>query len=176
VLFHVSNFRPVKRTGDLLDLLQRVRRELPARLVLVGDGPDRAAAEARAAALGLSEHVRFLGWRADFIGELQQADAFVLTSEVESFGVAALEALSAGVTVFAYRVGGLSELVTDEVGRLVAPFDTDALARAVVDVVGSPAKQIALARAARAHALARFGRGPAIDRYETVFHRVMGSI
>jgi glycosyltransferase involved in cell wall biosynthesis len=175
VLFHVSNFRPVKRTGNLIELLERVRRELPARLVLVGDGPDRPAAEARVAELGLGDHVRFLGWRADFTAELAQADAFVLTSEVESFGVAALEALSAGVPVFAYRVGGLPELVNEDVGRLVAPFDVDALAAALIDALRSSAHKLALPRAARAHALARFGREPAIQRYEDAFHRVLGT-
>jgi N-acetyl-alpha-D-glucosaminyl L-malate synthase BshA len=173
VLFHVSNFRPVKRTLELIDVLARVRRELPARLLAVGDGPDRAAAERRAAELGVADAVRFLGRRADFAAELAQADAFVLPSETESFGVAALEALSAGVPVFAYRVGGLPEVVPDAAGRLVEPYDVDALARAVIDVVSSPARHAAMSAAARAHALARFRREPAIERYEALFRRVL---
>jgi N-acetyl-alpha-D-glucosaminyl L-malate synthase BshA len=175
VLFHVSNFRAVKRVSDLLEVLARVRRVVPARLVLVGDGPERARAEERAEALGLTGSVCFLGKRLDFAEHLRHADAFVLTSETESFGVAALEALSSGVPVFAYRVGGLPELVVERVGRLVPPLDVDALARAVLEVVTEPGLRAELGHAARAHALAGFQREPALDRYESYFRRVLGN-
>ena len=118
--FHASTFRPVKRVVDVIGC-RRVRRKIPARLVLVGDGPERARVETRVRALGLEGAVRFLGACRDFVSYLQQADAFLLPSETESFGVAALEALSAGVPVFGYDVGGLPELVTQDVGRLVEP-------------------------------------------------------
>jgi glycosyltransferase involved in cell wall biosynthesis len=174
VLFHVSNFRAVKRAADLVEVLVRVRRALPAaRLVVVGDGPDRAAVEQRTAALGLAGEVRFLGKRLEFAGELRHADGFLLPSETESFGVAALEALSAGVPVFAYRVGGLPEVVADGAGRLVAPLDVDALARAVTDTLADPAAADAMGRAARALVLARFRRAPAVDRYEALYRRVL---
>src|SRR6185436_18240659 len=100
---------------------------------------ERPAAERRAAELGLTDHVAFCGKRAAFAEELRHADAFVLPSQTESFGVAALEALSAGVPVFGYHVGGLPEVVDDGVGRLVPPFDVDALARAIVESLSSPA-------------------------------------
>lgn len=173
VLFHVSNFREVKRVGDLMEVLARVRRHLPARLVAVGDGPEREVAARRASELGVADSVRFLGRRVEFVEELRHADAFLLPSETESFGVAALEALSAGIPVFAYRVGGLPEVVVDGVGRLVEPFDVDALARAVVEVVGDPERRGTLGRAARAHAVAHFGEGPALDRFEAYFRRVL---
>jgi N-acetyl-alpha-D-glucosaminyl L-malate synthase BshA len=176
VLFHVSNLRAVKRVGDLFEVLARVRRRVPARLVVVGDGPERAAAEARAAELGLTAEVCFLGRRADFVEYLAHADAFVLPSESESFGVAALEAMSAGVPVVAYRVGGLPEVVAPEAGRLVAPYDVDALAHAVLDVIGDTAAHEAIARAARAHVLAHFAREPAITRYEAYFRRLVGDV
>jgi N-acetyl-alpha-D-glucosaminyl L-malate synthase BshA len=172
-LFHVSNFREVKRVGDLMEVLVRVRREMPARLVLVGDGPTRELAESRAAALGLTNAVRFLGRRPEFVELLRHADGFLLPSETESFGVAALEALSSGVPVFAYRVGGIPDVVVPGVGCLVEPFDVDALARAVLDVVSSPARQAAMGRAARAHAVAHFGEQPALDRYENYFRQVI---
>lgn len=175
ILFHVSTFRPVKRVLDLIELLARVRRRLPVRLVAVGDGPDRAAAEARAATLGVSDAICFLGGRSDFVPLLQQADAFVLPSETESFGLAALEALSAGVPVFAYRVGGLPELIDDSVGRLVAPFDLDAFAQALVEVLSDRAGHARLAASARARAVAHFSRGPAIDRYESLLRRMLES-
>jgi N-acetyl-alpha-D-glucosaminyl L-malate synthase BshA len=173
ILFHVSNFRAVKRVVDLIEVLARLRTHIPARLVLVGDGPERAHAAQRARDLGLAKRVCFLGKRADFVEYLKHADAFLLSSESESFGVAALEALSAGVPVFAYRVGGLPEVITEAVGRLVEPFDVEALAGAVLEVVTDPARHAALCRAARAHALAHFRRDPVLDRYEACFRRVL---
>lgn len=173
VLFHVSTFRPVKRTTDLVDVLLRVRETMPARLVCVGDGPERARTEERARTLGLSDHVHFFGRRNDFVSDLRQADAFLLPSESESFGVAALEALSAGVPVFGYRVGGLPEVVTEEVGRLVRPFDVDALAKSVVDVLSDPPLARALRARAREHVVSTFRRDPAIDRYERFLHQTI---
>ena len=171
-LFHVSNLRPVKRAPDLVDVLALVRRRVDARLVIVGEGPARPAIEARAAELGVADQITFLGRRDDFVAELRQADAFVLPSSTESFGVAALEALSTGVPVYAYRVGGLPEMVTPEVGRLVEPYDVNALAEAILSDLAAPAGRAVRARAARAHVLARFQRKPAIDRYLELFHRL----
>jgi L-malate glycosyltransferase len=173
VLFHVSNFRAVKRVHDLFDVLERVRKTLPARLVVVGDGPERVSAEHKAHELGLSEHVRFLGNQAKFIELLRQADAFMLTSEIESFGLAALEAMSCGVPVLGYRVGGLPEVVGDRSGVLVPPFELDALARATMSLLSDGVRRDQLAEDARARALAQFKRDPAIDRYETVFQRAL---
>lgn len=173
VLFHVSNFRPVKRPGDLIAVLARLRRHLPARLVLVGDGPERTATAERARALGVAEAVCFLGPLADLSDLLPHADAFLLTSESESFGVAALEAMSAGVPVFAYRVGGLPEVVPADGGVLVAPFDVAALADAVHAVLADPPRHAALGRAARAHAIAHFHRDRVLARWEDAFRRVV---
>lgn len=173
VLLHVSNFRAVKRTSDLLEVLALVRRHIPARLLLVGEGPERAVAEQRAEDLGLLGSTCFLGRRLDFVEYLRHADAFLLTSECESFGVAALEALGAGVPVFAYRVGGLPELVTENVGRLVEPFDVEALADAVVQVLSRPAEQAALGQAARELAVSLYRTDPALDRYEDIYRRII---
>lgn len=166
-LIHVSNFRPVKRVIDVIEVLAQVRETLPARLTLVGDGPDRAAVESRVEALGLGAFVTFLGRRNDFVEELRAADAFILPSELESFGVAALEALSTGVPVFGYRVGGLPDLVTEEVGRLVSPFDVPALSSAVIDVLQNPDRHLAMREAARARAVTHYRAEPALNRYET---------
>jgi N-acetyl-alpha-D-glucosaminyl L-malate synthase BshA len=173
VLFHVSNFRAVKRIPDLMEVLARVRRRVPARLLLVGDGPERQSAAQRARDLGVAPAVCFLGQQENFIEYLRHADVFVLPSESESFGVAALEALSAGVPVCAYRVGGLPEVIDDRVGRLVEPFDVDALAQAVVEIVADPARRAQLGQAARAHVRARFDAGPAVDRYEAYYRQVL---
>lgn len=173
VLFHVSNFRPVKRPADLVEVLARLRRRLPARLVLVGDGPERTATAARARALGVADAVCFLGPLAEVADLLPHADGFLLTSESESFGVAALEALSAGVPVFAWRVGGLPDVVPSDGGALVAPFDLDALAEAVHAGVSDPVRRAALGRAARAHAVAHFARDAVVARYEACFRRLL---
>ena len=175
ILFHVSNFRVVKRVADLFEVLVRVRRHIPARLVLIGDGPERTHAAQRVHDLGLTQSVCFLGKRPDFVEYLKHADAFLLPSESESFGVAALEALSAGVPVFAYRVGGLPEVVTDGAGRLVEPFDVDALAYAVLDVVTDAERRKTFGAAARTCALAHFRREPALDQYEAYYRRVLAA-
>ena len=141
-------------------------RKVAARLVLVGDGPERARVETRVRALGLEGAVRFLGACRDFVSYLQQADAFLLPSETESFGVAALEALSAGVPVFGYDVGGLPELVTQDVGRLVEPFNVEALAGAVLETLGDSARHAAQRQGARKRVLEHYRAGPAVERYE----------
>jgi len=175
VLFHVSNFRPIKRPLDLVEVLARVRRTLPARLVLIGDGPERAAVEARARELGVADAVRSLGRRRDFAALLAQADGFLLTSESESFGVAALEALASGVPVFGYRVGGVPEVVADGSGALVACGDVDALAQAVIAGVADRRSHEAMAEAARARAEALFSMNLAIERYEIYFRHVLAA-
>lgn len=174
-LMHVSTFRGVKRSTDLIDVLARLRQRVPARLLLVGDGPERAACEARAAELGLTRATCFLGARASFHEHLQHADGFLLTSESESFGLAALEALSCGVPVFGYRVGGLPSVVTEDTGRLVEPLDQAALADALHEVLSRPQLQAALARGARARALQSFRMQPCLERYEHVYQRVCGA-
>lgn len=173
VLFHVSNFRPVKRVTDVIEVLARLRKEVPAKLVLVGEGPERAGAEARVRQLGLERWVCFTGRRNDFADDLKHADAFVLPSQTESFGVAALEALSVGVPVFGYHVGGLPEVVTSEVGALVQPLNVDALADAILAMLKNPAARASMRAAARKRALEQFRAEPALDRYESTLRRIL---
>jgi L-malate glycosyltransferase len=173
VLFHVSNFRAVKRVPDLVEVLALARREVPARLVLVGDGPELERTREVAGRLGVEDSVAFLGRRTDFEELLRHADAFLLASESESFGIAALEALSSGVPVLAYDVGGLPEVVTPEVGRLVPPLDIGALAANVVEVLATPGLRDALGQAARERALSYFRLAPALDRWEAYLRRVV---
>jgi N-acetyl-alpha-D-glucosaminyl L-malate synthase BshA len=173
VLFHVSNLRPVKRAADLVDVLAAVRRRFPARMVIVGDGPERGRVEQRARELAVTDSLRWLGNLPDFTSLLRHADVFVLPSESESFGVAALEALSSGVPVCGYHVGGLPDLVDDAVGRLVKPFDVEALAAAVTGIVGDPERRLQMGTAARAKVVEKFRLEPAIDRYEEFYRRVL---
>ena len=152
-------------------MLARVRRDVPARLVLVGDGPERARAAERARELGVAGSVCFLGQRADFAELLGARRRFVLPSESESFGVAALEALSAGVPVFGYRVGGLPEVVADDVGRAGRAVRRRRARRrgARRCVARSGARDARSGRAARARAAGALpARARALDRYEAL--------
>src|SRR5512140_410658 len=121
LLVHISNFREAKRVKDVVRIFARVRRAMPATLMMVGDGPDRGDAEAEARDLGVAQDVRFLG-RLDTVAPLLAAsDMFVLPSQTESFGLAALEAMACGTPVLAARVGGLPELVIDGVDGILEP-------------------------------------------------------
>ena len=175
VLFHVSSFRAIKRVTDLVEVLARVRRHRRARLMLVGDGPERGRLVQRARELDVTRSVCLVGTHAEFVDYLRHADAFLLPSESESFGVAALEALSCGVPVLAYRVGGLPEVVGPDVGRLVEPFDVEALAASTLEILADEVLRETLGGAARVHAVSRFRREPALERYETYYRRVLAA-
>ena len=121
ILMHLSNFRPVKRVLDVVKVFAAVQRELPAQLILVGDGPDRSAAEWLAHDLGIHCRVHFLGKQERVHELLPLADLMVMPSELESFGLAALEAMACKVPSIATRVGGVPELIEDGVTGLLYP-------------------------------------------------------
>jgi len=174
-LIHVSNFRPVKRIDDVISVFAAVNARHPCRLVLIGDGPERSLAEARVRALGLHARVRFLGKLEDFVCILQHCDVFLLPSESESFGVAALEAMSVGVPVVASRVGGLPEVVVHgETGFLEPLGDVEAMAAATLSIIGDPERRDVMGRAARQRALTHYRLGPMTARYEDCYRRVLG--
>jgi N-acetyl-alpha-D-glucosaminyl L-malate synthase BshA len=169
VLFHGSSFRPLKRVGDAVHALAILRRDREVALVLVGDGPERARVEALSRDLGQGDHVRFLGAMPRFEDLLSRADLFLLPSETESFGLAALEALASGVPVVATAVGGVREVVQHGVtGLLVPPGDPAAIVAAARSLLEDEPRRLAMAHSARADAAARFAPDPAIDRYERV--------
>jgi N-acetyl-alpha-D-glucosaminyl L-malate synthase BshA len=173
VLLHASNFRALKRVGDAVSALAEVVRTRPAVLVLVGDGPERAGVERLAASLGLAGRVAFLGERPDLGPLFSQADLFLLPSDQESFGLAALEALASGVPVVASRVGGLPEVVVDgRTGLLVPPHDPRALAAAVLELLDDEPRRTDMGRAAREDAVTRFRPEPMVDRYEAIYREV----
>jgi N-acetyl-alpha-D-glucosaminyl L-malate synthase BshA len=177
ILMHVSNFRAVKRVPDCVEVLARVVREVPARLVLVGDGPERPRVMERAEQLGVSDRVLFLGKHASVDELLACADVFLLPSENESFGLAALEAMASGAPVVATRVGGLPEVVSDgEGGWLTAVGDIEAMTEAVLPLLRDPARWQAASDAARAHAVENFASDQIVPRYEAYYGRVLGEI
>jgi N-acetyl-alpha-D-glucosaminyl L-malate synthase BshA len=175
VLLHASNFRPVKRVGDAVRALAEVRRRRPAVLVLVGDGPDRAATEALAVSLDVRGAVAFAGERRSLGDLFAQADLFLLPSEQESFGLAALESQASGVPVVASEVGGVAEVIVHgETGWLVPPRNPAAMGAAALSLLADPARRAAMGRAARASAVARFQPEPIVTRVEGIYREVLG--
>jgi N-acetyl-alpha-D-glucosaminyl L-malate synthase BshA len=174
MLLHSSNFRPVKRVGDVVEIFAAVRRQMPCSLVLIGDGPERPRIEQRVRELGLQADVRFLGEQLNVVEALQGAKVFLLPSEQESFGLAALEALSCGVPVVASRVGGVPEVVMDgETGFLHPLGDVEAMAASASRLLRDAALQQRMSEAARASAEARWPREPTVSLYEQYYRRVL---
>ena len=173
VMIHISNFRPVKRVRDVVATFARVHETIPSVLVMVGDGPDRAAAEDEARKLGVVENVRFLG-RIDTVAPLLAiADVYLLTTDRESFGLSALEAMACGVPVVAAGVGGIREVVEDGVsGTLVPVGDISALAAAAARLLTDKAHWERQSAAAAARARALFGIDDVVSRYEAVYRSV----
>ena len=174
-MVHSSNFRPLKRVLDVIAVFAEVRRKRPCQLVLIGDGPDRAAAERRVTELGLSESVVFAGQQVRVAELLRTARLFLLPSESESFGLAALEAMSCGVPVVATAIGGLPEVVEDGAcGALFPVGDIGGMAAAALRLLDDDHHHRRLAQRARAIALERFGRSMMVDRYQACYQRVLG--
>jgi len=170
VLMHVSNFRPVKRVRDVVRIFARVREQLPASLVMVGDGPDRGAAEDEARRHGVEREVHFLG-KIDAVAPLLAgADLFLLPSQSESFGLSALEALACGAPVVASDTGGLPEVVRHgETGFLCRVGDVEGMARLAVDVLRDRDRWLAMSTAAAADARSRFGQDAIVAQYEALY-------
>jgi L-malate glycosyltransferase len=174
VLCHASNFRPVKRPLDLLHILARVRERMPAVLVLVGDGPERPRVEAEARLLGLAADVAFAGAVRNLPPLLRACDLFLLPSAHESFGLAALEAMSCGLPVVGSRTGGLPEVVEDgEAGLLASPGDVEAMAAAALRILSDEPLRARLSRAARARAVRLFRAEEVLLRWEALYARVV---
>jgi N-acetyl-alpha-D-glucosaminyl L-malate synthase BshA len=175
VLVHSSNFRPLKRVLDVVAVFALLRRQRPCTLVLTGDGPDRPAVEQRVRQLGLAESVTFLGPQARIAPVLRQARVFLLPSESESFGLAALEAMSCGVPVVGSRVGGLPEVVEDGASGFLLPVgDIAGMAEAARGLLDRDDHHDRFSQRARAIAVERFSRSPQVDRYEACYRRALG--
>lgn len=174
VLVHVSNFRPVKRATDCIRILDFVQRQRPCRLLLVGQGPDLAAARELTRALGLTACVDFVGEQQDVATCLHAAEVLLVPSETEAFGMAALEAMAAGVPVVGSRAGGLPEVVEDGVtGRLLPAGDLQGMADAVLDILGQPALAKAFGANGRQRAEEHFSPERIIPLYLALYSRTL---
>jgi len=177
VLVHVSNFRPLKRVPDVVRIFAETRRLLPAmtlRLRLVGDGPERPRIQALVRELGLEAHVDFLGEQVELPAVLRDSDVFLLPSETESFGLAALEAMACGVPVVASRVAGIPEVVADGQSGLLAPVgDVAAMAGHVARLASDTATLARFSRAARARVESHFQPEPIVNSYEALYRRLV---
>ena len=176
ILIHLSNFRPVKRVTDVVKIFARVAKERPAQLVLVGDGPDRSAAEYLAHDLGIHHRVHFLG-KQDRVNELLAlADLLLMPSELESFGLAALEAMACKVPSIATRVGGVPELIDDGITGLLFPVgDVDGMAAGALSLLNNPARLKAMRDAARQAAQKRFCANLVVPRYVRFYEQVLAA-
>jgi L-malate glycosyltransferase len=174
VLIHISNFRPVKRLMDVLDVFLRVRRAMPARLLLVGDGPERAKVESRCRAEGCCDVVTFLGQLPSVEQVLVGSDLFLLPSENESFGLAGLEAQACEVPVVGSNIGGIPEVIDDGVtGLLYELGDVDGMAAGAIELLSDPERHRDFGRRARERALERFAEAKVVGNYRALYERVL---
>jgi N-acetyl-alpha-D-glucosaminyl L-malate synthase BshA len=175
ILMHLSNFRPVKRVLDVVKVFAQVAREMPARLVLVGDGPERSAAEWLAHDLGIQCHVRFLGKQERVNELLALADLMLMPSELESFGLAALEAMACKVPSIATRGGGVPELIDDGVtGLLYEVGDVDGMAAGAIGLLKDRDRLEAMREAGRKTAQERFCSSLVVPHYVRYYESVLG--
>ena len=172
ILMHVSNFRAVKRVRDVVRIFAEVNREVPSVLVMIGDGPDRPAAEEEARILGVEQSVSFLGKLDQIAPLLAAADLFLLPSQSESFGLSALEALASGVPVVGSDAGGLPEVIRDgETGILCPAGDVPGMAAAALEILQDPKRWSEMSKLASRDARERFSRDAIVTKYESLYQR-----
>jgi L-malate glycosyltransferase len=175
VLAHLSNFRPVKRIPDVVEIFALVRKEIRAKLLLIGDGPERTVAEWLVREKRLTQDVIFLGKQNQVQNLLNSADVLLLPSDLESFGLAALEGMACGVPAVCSKVGGLPEVIQDGVeGYLVPPRDVNTMAVRALDILSNPERHKQMGNAARRRALAKFCSNNIIPMYEELYERLLG--
>ncbi len=174
LLVHASNFRPVKRVLDVVEVFRRVQERIPAHLALVGDGPDRAAAERFAREAGIAHRVEFLGNVTPVEGVMGAGDVFLLPSAEESFGLAALEAMACGVPAIVSDAGGLPELVAQGEGGFVFPVgDVAGMADQAVALLTDRGEHQRQRELARTRAATHFSTEKIVDRYEALYRRLL---
>jgi N-acetyl-alpha-D-glucosaminyl L-malate synthase BshA len=177
LIVHLSNFRPVKRVSDVVEVFDRVLKQVPSKLLLIGDGPDRSRAEWLAMDKGIHDKVIFLG-KQDLVHEkLAMADMMLMPSELESFGLAALEAMACEVVPVATNVGGVPEVIEHgETGFLAHVGDVETMARYVVETLSDDKRLREMARNARVAAQASYCTSKIIPQYEEFYRKVLDRV
>jgi N-acetyl-alpha-D-glucosaminyl L-malate synthase BshA len=188
LLVHLSNFRPVKRVLDVIEIFARISHQLPARLLMIGDGPDRSAAEFLALRLGVADRIDFVGKQENVNELLALSDLMLMPSEMESFGLAALEAMACRVPAIATRVGGIPELIWDGRGESELGSETagdpangllyevgaiEAMAEGAIWLLSHPARLEAMSEAARRTAQTHFCTTRIIPQYERYYEQIV---
>jgi len=174
VIVHVSNFRPVKRVDSVVAIFDRIRKKVPARLLLVGDGPDLASAQQMARDLGISSIVDAVGAQEEVVPLLSIADLFLLPSVQESFGLAALEAMACEVPVIASRVGGLPEVIEHGVSGFLHPLEAiDEMAASAVELLTNPVLHKSVAQAACRRVRSEFCVERVVPMYEACYRELL---
>jgi len=176
ILMHVSNFRPVKRVLDVIEIFARIVPKISSRLIMVGDGPDRPRVQEMANSLGVGERVVFLG-KHDSVEELLPcADLFLLPSGSESFGLAALEEVASGTPVVAASIGGVPELLPHgEAGYLYPVGDVEGMSEGSLRILNDPELQTRFSKAARSIATERCSAERVVPAYEACCERALES-
>jgi N-acetyl-alpha-D-glucosaminyl L-malate synthase BshA len=176
ILLHASNFRPGKRALDVIRIFELVGSELEAVLLMVGEGPERAAAQSLARRLGVQDRVRFLGTQESISEIAGAADVFVLPSETESFGLPALQAMACGVPVVGSDAGGLPEVVKHaESGYLLPVGDVEGMAGRTLEILKDRERRLEMGRAGRRRAEALFGAERVVGLYERLYEGLLAS-
>ncbi|MGE5400170.1 MAG: N-acetyl-alpha-D-glucosaminyl L-malate synthase BshA [Ignavibacteriales bacterium] len=174
IMVHTSNFRPVKRVQDTIRIFERVRKEIPSKLLLVGDGPDRYECERLSRELKLQDDVYFLGKQDGLVEILSASDLFLLPSQSESFGLSALEAMSCGVPVISTSVGGLPELINhNETGFIAEIGDVERMAKYAIDLLTNDRKYEEFSRNSRDRAVNDFDINKIVPQYEQYYEELL---
>jgi N-acetyl-alpha-D-glucosaminyl L-malate synthase BshA len=174
VLVHLSNFRPVKRLTDVIEIFDRVHKKIPSKLLLIGDGPDRSVAEWLAVQKGIHNDVLFLGKQDQIHEKLAAADIMLMPSELESFGLAALEAMACEVVPISTRAGGVPEVIEHgNTGYLADVGDVETMARYAIELLTDETRLRQMAKRGRAAAMDRFSSTKIVKQYEDFYRRVL---
>lgn len=176
ILIHISNFRPVKRVADVVKIFAKVQRHVPAKLIFVGDGPDRSLAEQFCRELGVCDKVYFLGKLKNPTEALFMSDLFLLPSETESFGLAALEAMAIGVPVVSSNSGGIPEVNEHGFSGFLAPVgDVETMAQQAMDILSNPVTLAQFKEQAKQQA-AKFDLKQILPLYEDLYRKQIAKV
>ncbi|MGB5288011.1 MAG: N-acetyl-alpha-D-glucosaminyl L-malate synthase BshA [Ignavibacteriaceae bacterium] len=176
ILVHTSNFRPVKRVPDTIKIFEKIQKEIPSKLILVGDGPDRSECERLSRQLELCDKVKFLGKQDALVEILSSSDLFLIPSQSESFGLSALEAMACGLPVISSSVGGLPELVRhNETGFIAEIGDVDRMAKYALELLTNERKYNLFSENSRERAVNKFDKSKVVPLYEEYYEHILRS-